>query len=89
MGSIMGIMNFHADVNMIHSQSTMVNALTKNPKKVSTVLSNTIFYWYRSRGCPFFLNKFIPTYAKNEPSPLDLKMKSLNKEIENELRNTK
>ena len=28
MGSIMGIMNFHADVNMIHSQSTMVNALT-------------------------------------------------------------
>lgn len=33
MGSIMGIMNFHADVNMIHSQSTMVNALTKNPKK--------------------------------------------------------
>jgi len=25
MGSIMGIMNFHADVNMIYSQTTMVN----------------------------------------------------------------
>lgn len=33
MGSVMGIMNFHADVNMVQSQSTMVNALTKNPKK--------------------------------------------------------
>ena len=64
MGSIMGIMNFHADVNMIHSQSIGV-------------------------GVALFFNKFIPTYAKNEPSPLDLKMKSLNKEIENELRNTK
>jgi len=33
-----------------------------------------------------FFNKFIPTYSKGEPSPLDLKMVSLNKEIEDQLR---
>ena len=88
MGSIMGIMNFHADVNMIHSQGTMVNALTKNPKKYLPYfqIPNSIGIGI---GVALFFNKFIPTYAKNEPSPLDLKMKSLNKEIENELRNTK
>ena len=40
-------------------------------------------------GVALFFNKFIPTYCKGEPSPLDLKMKSLNREIENELRNSK
>ena len=88
MGSIMGIMNFHADVNMIHSQSTMVNALTKNPKKYLPYfqIPYSIVIWI---GVALFFNKFIPTYAKGEPSPLDLKIKSLNKEIENELRNSK
>ena len=88
MGSIMGIMNFHADVNMIHSQSTMVNALTKNPKKYLPYFQIPYSIGI-GVGVALFFNKFIPTYAKNEPSPLDLKMKSLNKEIENELRNTK
>ena len=88
MGSIMGIMNFHADVNMIHSQSTMVNALTKNTKKYLPYFQIPYSIGIVV-GVALFFNKFIPTYAKNEPSPLDLKMKSLNKEIENELRNTK
>ena len=81
MGSIMGIMNFHADVNMIHSQSTMVNALTKNPKKYLPYFQIPYSIGI-GVGVALFFNKFIPTYAKNEPSPLDLKMKSLNKEIE-------
>ena len=33
MGSIMGIMNFHADVNMEHSQFKMVNAITNDGNK--------------------------------------------------------
>ena len=78
MGSIMGIMNFHADVN----------ALTKNPKKYLPYFQIPYSIGI-GVGVALFFNKFIPTYAKNEPSPLDLKMKSLNKEIENELRNTK
>ena len=82
------LMNFHADVNMIHSQSTMVNALTKNPKKYLPYFQIPYSIGI-GVGVALFFNKFIPTYAKNEPSPLDLKMKSLNKEIENELRNTK
>ena len=88
MGSVMGIMNFHADVNMVQSQSTMVNALTKNPKKYLPYFQIPYSIGI-GVGVALFFNKFIPTYAKNEPSPLDLKMKSLNKEIENELRNTK
>ena len=88
MGSIMGIMNFHADVNMIYSQTTMVNALTRNPEKYLPYFQIPYSIGI-GIGVSLFFNKFIPTYAKNEPSPLDLKMKSLNKEIENELRNTK
>ena len=88
MGSIMGIMNFHADVNMIDSQSTMVKALTKNPQKYLPYFQIPYSIGI-GIGVALFFNKFIPTYAKNEPSPLDLKLKSLNKEIENELRNTK
>ena len=88
MGSIMGIMNFHADVNMIHSQSTMVNALTKNPKKYLPYFQIPYSIGI-GIGVALFFNKFIPTYCKGEPSPLDLKMKSLNREIENELRNSK
>ena len=88
MGSIMGIMNFHADVNMIYSQTTMVNALTRNPEKYLPYFQIPYSIGI-GLGVALFFNKFIPTYAKNEPSPLDLKMKSLNKEIENELRNTK
>lgn len=88
MGSIMGIMNFHADVNMIYSQTTMVNALTRNPEKYLPYFQIPYSIGI-GIGVSLFFNKFIPTYAKNEPSPLDLKIKSLNKEIENELRNTK
>lgn len=88
MGSIMGIMNFHADVNMLYSQSTMVNALTQNPKKYLPYFQIPYSIGI-GIGVALFFNKFIPTYAKNEPSPLDLKIKSLNKEIENELRKTK
>ena len=88
MGSIMGIMNFHADVNMIHSQSTMVNALTKNPKKYLPYFQIPYSIGI-GIGVALFFNKFIPTYCKGEPSPFDLKMKSLNREIENELRISK
>ena len=66
-GVIMGIMNFHADVNMIHSQSTVVNALTKIPKYL---LYFQIFYWYREGVSFLTIYSYI---CKNEPSPLDLK----------------
>ena len=88
MGSIMGIMNFHADVNMIYSQTTLVNALSRNPEKYLPYFQIPYSIGI-GIGVSLFFNKFIPTYAKNEPSPLDLKIKSLYKEIENELRNTK
>ncbi|MGL5313711.1 MAG: hypothetical protein ACRC92_10725 [Peptostreptococcaceae bacterium] len=85
MGSIMGIMNFHADVNMAQSQLTMVRAITKN--------ANVYLPYFQipysvgiGIGVALFFNKFIPTYAKNEPSPLELKLVSLDKEIENQLR---
>ena len=85
MGSIMGIMNFHADVNMIHSQSTMVNALNKNPKKYLPYFQIPYSIGIGVGVALFFLTNLFLHMQKNEPSPLDLKMKSLNKEIENEL----
>ncbi len=85
MGSIMGIMNFHADVNMLQSQTNMVSALTRNPNKYLPYfqIPYTIGIGI---GVALFFNKFIPTYSKDEPSPLELKMISLNKEIENQIR---
>ncbi len=85
MGSIMGIMNFHADVNMITSQTNIVRALTNNPIKYLPYfqVSYTIGI---GLGVALFFNKFIPNYSKNEPSPLELRMNSLNTEIEKELR---
>ncbi len=87
-GSIMGIMNFHADVNMIHSQTNMVSAITKNPTKYLPYfqIPYTIGIGI---GVSLFFNKFIPNYSKDEPSPLDLKMISLNKEIEGQLKSRK
>ena len=85
MGSIMGIMNFHADVNMAHSQFMMVNAITKDAKSYLPYFQLPYSIGI-GIGVAIFFNKFIPTYSKGEPSPLDLKMVSLNKEIENQLR---
>ncbi|MGL4913541.1 MAG: stage V sporulation protein AA [Romboutsia sp.] len=85
MGSIMGIMNFHSDVNMAHSQFMMVNAITKDAK-VYLPYFQLPYSIGIGIGVAIFFNKFIPTYSKGEPSPLDLKMVSLNKEIENQLR---
>lgn len=85
MGSIMGIMNFHADVNMAHSQFMMVDAITNNPKE-NLPYFQIPYSLGIGLGVAVFFNKFIPTYSKGEPSPLDLKIKSLNKEIENELK---
>lgn len=85
MGSIMGIMNFHADVNMAQSQFMMVNAITNNPKRYIKYFQIPYSIGI-GVGVALFFNKFIPNYSKDEPSPLDLKMVSLNKEIENELR---
>ncbi|MFI3210989.1 MAG: stage V sporulation protein AA [Peptostreptococcaceae bacterium] len=84
-GSIMGIMNFHADVNMSESQFNMVNAISNNPKEHLPYfqVSYTIGIGV---GVSLFFNKFIPNYSKDEPSPLDLKMKSLTKEMENQLK---
>lgn len=85
MGSIMGIMNFHADVNMEHSQFQMVDAITENGNKYLPYFQIPYSLGI-GVGVALFFNKFIPTYSKDEPSPLDLKMNSLNKDIENELR---
>ena len=86
MGSIMGIMNFHADVNMDQSQSKMVNLLTGDAKTYLPYFQIPYSVGI-GIGVALFFNKFIPTYSKHEPSPMDLKMVSLNKEIENQLRN--
>lgn len=85
MGSIMGIMNFHADVNMEYSQFMMVDSITKDGKKYLPYFQIPYSIGI-GLGVALFFNKFIPTYSKLEPSPLDLKMVSLNKDIENELR---
>lgn len=85
MGSIMGIMNFHADVNMAQSQLTMVRSITKNVN-VYLPYFQIPYSVGIGIGVALFFNKFIPTYAKNEPSPLELKLVSLDKEIENQLR---
>lgn len=85
MGSIMGIMNFHADVNMVQSQSTMVGAITNNAKLYLPYFQIPYSIGI-GIGVALFFNRFIPTYAKNEPSPLELKLISLDKEIENQLR---
>lgn len=85
MGSIMGIMNFHADVNMAQSQLTMVGAITKNAKEYLSYFQIPYSIGI-GIGVALFFNKFIPTYAKDEPSPLELKLVSLDKEIENQLR---
>lgn len=84
-GSIMGIMNFHADVNMIHSQTNMVSAITKNPTKYLPYFQVPYTIGI-GIGVSLFFNKFIPNFSKDEPSPLDLKMTSLNKEIEGHLK---
>jgi stage V sporulation protein AA len=85
MGSIMGIMNFHADVNMAHSQFMMVDAITDNPKAYMPYFQLPYSIGI-GIGVALFFNKFIPTYSKGEPSPLDLKMISLDAEIQNQLR---
>lgn len=85
MGSIMGIMNFHADVNMYSSQYKMVDVLTKDGKKYLPYFQIPYSIGI-GIGVAMFFNKFIPNYSKYEPSPMELKMVSLNKEIENQLR---
>lgn len=86
MGSIMGIMNFHADVNMDKSQLKMVTTIAKDPVEYLPYFQIPYSIGI-GLGVAIFFNKFIPTYAKDEPSPLDLRMCSLNKEVENQLRN--
>lgn len=85
MGSIMGIMNFHSDVNMEQSQFKMVDAITKDGNKYLGYFQIPYSIGI-GVGVALFFNKFIPTYSKDEPSPLDLKINSLNKDIENEIR---
>ncbi|RDY22617.1 hypothetical protein CHF27_012440 [Romboutsia maritimum] len=85
LGSIMGIMNFHADVNMIESQLKLVNVITGDGKSYLSYFQ-VPYSLGIGLGVALFFNKFIPTYAKDEPSPMDLKMVSLNKEITNQLR---
>ena len=85
MGSVMGIMNFHADVNMYASQYKMVDVLTRDAKRYLPYFQIPYSIGI-GVGVALFFNKFIPTYTKYEPSPLELKMISLNKEIENQLR---
>ena len=85
MGSVMGIMNFHADVNMYASQYKIVDVLTRDAKKYLPYFQIPYSIGI-GVGVALFFNKFIPTYSKYEPSPMELKMISLNKEIENQLR---
>lgn len=85
MGSIMAIMNFHADVNMVDSQNNIVEVLTGNSNKY--LLYFQIFYSIGiGVGVSLFFNRIIPNYSKQEPSPLDLKVKSLTLEIESQLK---
>ena len=86
MGSIMGIMNFHADVNMDKSQFKMVDVITKDAKTYLPYFQIPYSLGI-GVGVALFFNKFIPTYSNYEPSPLDLRMISLNKEVENQLKN--
>ncbi|MEF9990966.1 MAG: stage V sporulation protein AA [Romboutsia sp.] len=86
MGSIMGIMNFHADVNMDKSQFKIVDSITNNGEKYLPYFQIPYSIGI-GVGVALFFNKLIPTYSKNEPSPLDLRIISLNKEVENQLRN--
>lgn len=85
MGSVMGIMNFHADVNMYASQYKIVDVLTRDAKRYLPYFQIPYSIGI-GVGVALFFNKFIPTYSKYEPSPMELKMISLNKEIENQLR---
>lgn len=85
MGSIMGIMNFHADVNMSQSQSKMVGAITNDTDRYLPYFQIPYSLGI-GLGVALFFNKVVPTYSKDEPSPLDLRMISLNKEIENQIR---
>ena len=85
MGSVMGIMNFHADVNMYASQYKMVDVLTRDAKRYLPYFQIPYSIGI-GVGVALFFNKFIPTSTKYEPSPMELKMISLNKEIENQLR---
>lgn len=85
MGSVMGIMNFHADVNMYASQYKMVDVLTRDAKRYLPYFQIPYSIGI-GVGVALFFNKFIPTYTKYEPSLMELKMISLNKEIENQLR---
>lgn len=85
MGSIMGIMNFHADVNMYASQYKIVDVLTKDAKRYLPYFQIPYSIGI-GIGVALFFNKFIPTYSKYEPSPMELKMISLDKEIENQIR---
>lgn len=86
MGSIMGIMNFHSDVNMIQSQSRLVDFIT-NDSKTYLPYFQIPYSLGIGIGVALFFNKFIPTYSRYEPSPLDLRMVSLDKEIKNQLMN--
>lgn len=85
-GSIMAIANFHADVNMAGSQSKVVETLTGNVNKYLPYFQVPYSIGI-GIGVALFFNKIIPNYAKHEPSPLDLKMCSLNCEIEKQLKN--
>lgn len=86
MGSIMGIMNFHSDVNMMQSQSRLVDFIT-NDSKTYLPYFQIPYSLGIGIGVALFFNKFIPTYSRYEPSPLDLRMVSLDKEIKNQLMN--
>ena len=85
MGSIMGIMNFHADVNMEHSQFKMVNAITNDGNKYLGYFQIPYSIGI-GLGVALFFNKFIRPTQRISHSPLDLKINSLNKDIENEIR---
>lgn len=86
MGSIMGIINFHSDVNMMQSQSRLVDFIT-NDSKTYLPYFQIPYSLGIGIGVALFFNKFIPTYSRYEPSPLDLRMVSLDKEIKNQLMN--
>lgn len=86
LGSIMGIMNFHSDVNMMQSQSRLVDFIT-NDSKTYLPYFQIPYSLGIGIGVALFFNKFIPTYSRYEPSPLDLRMVSLDREIKNQLMN--
>ena len=81
MGSIMGIMNFHADVNMAHSQFMMVNAITKDAKSYMPYFQIPYSIGL-GVGMLLFFNHWFNKKINDEPSPLEIEIFNYQQELD-------